>query len=480
MNKRWRLWLLLLLLLLPLRATAQGIEVDPSSSNPLAKKSHYPVPGEFDSAIAQMLMAQRLPELQKPHQVPDQLKEMFNDRKFLEGLKNSFSESQLRELYDKLNGKGVNQDDPNWRQLLQYFQDGAAQREIDGQQIGNLLSRWAKGTASKSTSPDSGAMMSRLPDKDTPTPPSPPSLSELPQQPSVTKPPEPRETSFERFQVKSTQWLLEQLDDFGGDMLQSIAEMRGLDGNSSLAELLRSVPQSDFSGININDNPLVPALRSGTFSHYLSRAGDFLRRQNGIWDGVGSLFRQSPLPSLSNISGPSVSLRAPPSADGDGWLPASFSLLMLGVLILLLYKRGFGSKSSRDGGEGEEWRLGSWPVPPGAVSTRQDVIRAFEYLALLCLGPAAAACHHRQLAQRLAEHSPHPSPPPQGGREHCSPSPLVGEGWGGGNAGRRQAAEMLAWLYEQARYAPAAEALSPEQLSDARHALCLLAGVTAA
>ncbi|HEY7329371.1 MAG TPA: formimidoylglutamase [Gemmataceae bacterium] len=27
---------------------------------------------------------------------------------------------------------------------------------------------------------------------------------------------------------------------------------------------------------------------------------------------------------------------------------------------------------------------------------------------------------------------PHPSPPPQGGRENSSPSPLVGEGWGGG------------------------------------------------
>src|SRR5581483_7367915 len=28
--------------------------------------------------------------------------------------------------------------------------------------------------------------------------------------------------------------------------------------------------------------------------------------------------------------------------------------------------------------------------------------------------------------------APHPSPPPQGGREQGSPSPLVGEGWGGG------------------------------------------------
>jgi hypothetical protein len=93
-------------------------------------------------------------------------------------------------------------------------------------------------------------------------------------------------------------------------------------------------------------------------------------------------------------------------------------------------------------------------VSPQSVSTRQDVVRAFEYLALLCLGLSAAACHHRELAERLAQQD-------------------------SGNPKRRQAAEMLAWLYEQARYAPDAEALSQEELTDARHALCCLAGVTA-
>jgi thiamine-phosphate pyrophosphorylase len=32
------------------------------------------------------------------------------------------------------------------------------------------------------------------------------------------------------------------------------------------------------------------------------------------------------------------------------------------------------------------------------------------------------------------DHPPHPTPPPQGGRENIAPSPLVGEGWGGGDA----------------------------------------------
>jgi hypothetical protein len=125
------------------------------------------------------------------------------------------------------------------------------------------------------------------------------------------------------------------------------------------------------------------------------------------------------------------------------------------MIVVLLCRRGLAARSQLGSGEGNEWRLGPWPVSPGNVSTRQDVIRAFEYLALLCFGPAAGACHHRELADRLALQD-------------------------SGNPARRQAAEMLAWLYEQARYAPAGEALSPEHLSDARHALCLLAGVTAA
>ena len=100
------------------------------------------------------------------------------------------------------------------------------------------------------------------------------------------------------------------------------------------------------------------------------------------------------------------------------------------------------------------WRLGPWPVSPSAVSTRRNLVRAFEHLALLCLEPDACTCHHRRLADRLAA------------QDESKPA-------------RRQAAELLGWLYEQARYAPADASLSPDELVEARHALCFLAGVTA-
>jgi hypothetical protein len=104
------------------------------------------------------------------------------------------------------------------------------------------------------------------------------------------------------------------------------------------------------------------------------------------------------------------------------------------------------------GGPGGGWRLGPWPVRPEAVATRDELVRAFEYLALLRLGPAARSQNHRDIAAGL----------------------------GAEDEARRPAAERLAGLYEQARYAPPDEALPDADLADARAALSLLAGVAAA
>jgi hypothetical protein len=101
---------------------------------------------------------------------------------------------------------------------------------------------------------------------------------------------------------------------------------------------------------------------------------------------------------------------------------------------------------------GHVWRLGPWPVRPEAVSTRDELVRAFEHLALLLLGPGARNHNHHEIAAGLGE---------------------VG-------ADRRAAAERLAGLYEQARYAPPDEALPDADLAAARADLSLLAGVAAA
>ena len=104
----------------------------------------------------------------------------------------------------------------------------------------------------------------------------------------------------------------------------------------------------------------------------------------------------------------------------------------------------------RRGGDG--WRLGPWPVRPEAVHTRDELVRAFEYLALLLLGPAARSRNHREIAAGLGRGRRDPRAPPT----------------------------ALAGLYEQARYAPPDEALPDADLAAARADLSLLAGVAAA
>lgn len=97
-----------------------------------------------------------------------------------------------------------------------------------------------------------------------------------------------------------------------------------------------------------------------------------------------------------------------------------------------------------------------WPVLPGAVATRGDLVRAFEYLALLVLGLDAQHRHHLDLARRLGTSSS------ESGDE------------------RRQAANHLAHLYELARYAPEDEPLPEAEMAVARRDLSFLAGAGAA
>jgi hypothetical protein len=103
------------------------------------------------------------------------------------------------------------------------------------------------------------------------------------------------------------------------------------------------------------------------------------------------------------------------------------------------------------------------------------VVQAFEYLALLNLGPAARAWNHRMLAEQLALE----------GRRGLATN---AKGW----LGRRRALELgvlpvpgerrllaqeLASIYEQARYSPPADSLPEDAVVRARRDLCRFAGV---
>ncbi len=223
-----------------------------------------------------------------------------------------------------------------------------------------------------------------------------------------------------------------------------------LRGNSGLAGEMRD----SLKGL------LGPRTRLGSYTHDLTSGlrshlpglsdlplGKFAR---GFSDLVPDAlkFRPREAEGESSASLPDFS-----SADGLGTLVLLAVLLggtglLLWALLVRFRWGGWGGKDS--------WRLGPWPVQPSAVRTRGDVVKAFEYLALLLLGRKASTSHHLDIAGKLA----------------TAQVDLTGR--------RKNAAEELAHLYEHARYAPPEEQLSEDELETARRDLGFLAGGAAA
>jgi hypothetical protein len=184
---------------------------------------------------------------------------------------------------------------------------------------------------------------------------------------------------------------------------------------------------------------------------------DWLERMprlgNWLPGGLPSLPKPEWHSGMPSVSAPSAgSLSTPDSGRFTAaiWLAGAVLAAVL-AWKLLTARRLAGATNGQPA-----WRLGPWPVDPAEVATRQDLIRAFEYLSLLVFGPVARAWNHRDIAFRLGEQP------------------------GDASDERRRAADHLAALYERARYAPPADALPDGEAREARRDLCLLAGVACA
>jgi hypothetical protein len=151
----------------------------------------------------------------------------------------------------------------------------------------------------------------------------------------------------------------------------------------------------------------------------------------------------------------------PDLSERDGWRGLWMLAILLALGLVLWKALGRTPAGSRGDGAGA-WKLGPWPVHPTAVQTRDELIRAFEYLSVLHLGPAARHWHHLAIASGLGQ---------------LSSQVVSAGGRSGDSAERQRAADQLASLYEQARYAPPTEPLLEAALTTARRDLCLLAGV---
>lgn len=139
-----------------------------------------------------------------------------------------------------------------------------------------------------------------------------------------------------------------------------------------------------------------------------------------------------------------------PSLDGVSVSENFFWVLLLLLLALLGWV--FYHKLGRvPTGLGAVRQRGPWPIDPALVTTRTQLVQAFDYLALLLLGDEVRTWNHVAVAKKLGE-----------------------------EATRSSAARALAQLYELARYTPGDDVLTPDAQAAARRHLVHLAGRAAA
>ena len=118
-------------------------------------------------------------------------------------------------------------------------------------------------------------------------------------------------------------------------------------------------------------------------------------------------------PELHNIPAPNLGAPTSPAIGKTAtWILVALLVLLVGSQFLRWRKRPAPATQTRPD-------LGPWPVRPEAVATSDDLVRAFDYLALWTLGLAVASWNHQAVARRCANR-----PPPAPNRPSRSPNSM--------------------------------------------------------
>jgi hypothetical protein len=151
------------------------------------------------------------------------------------------------------------------------------------------------------------------------------------------------------------------------------------------------------------------------------------------------------MPATGPVGNPDLA-----TTSSSTWVAVMLAVLVVvGVMVAFGFLlRGVRSSTARR----QQWHPGPWPVDPARILTPEELVRAFDHLALLLLGRQAEHFNHRTIAAQLSSQC--------AGGKHSQP-----------------AVETLARTYEQARYAPSGGLPGANDLQRARVDLCALAGV---
>jgi hypothetical protein len=337
-------------------------------------------------------------------------------------------------------GQPLNLDDPQVGKVVKKLMEGKkGDLGLDEQQFQELWNKFGK-------APPSTVKPSPLPPFPGPGPnPQPPMPGKPLTQPGMTRPPGPGPGNEPPLSLRPPplpperpSWLSRQFLKF--------AEKLELDSEAkdAVAKMVKDAGKNSGS---------VKSSGLGSLSEYLP--SDKINE-------TGSFFSKLKLPSVPNVG--HLAPQTPNVPTGGGSISVGGADGLFNVLIVLLVVIGAGLvtwklmslKHAQADNSGNGWKLGAWPVHPSAVRTRADLVKAFEYLAVLLLGPRAQNQHHLELAEEL-------------GRQSTLADPR-----------RSEAARSLAHLYEIARYTPAEESLADDELAEARSELSFLAGAALA
>jgi hypothetical protein len=450
---------------LPVRGEGQQVGLGRTAGTDPAHPSYVEIQPPDKDLDPTLVVQKRLAQAQGLTDLQELARSILNDKNLRELLleqardhKLPFDENKLREWRGLLANKELPEDlkkqlkNPAVQQLLEKQLDAAKQSPPGGPEMDAAKYRRAL-EALKALKQDEpppaegdGPTAVPIPGRGGPipspggSPPSPPGRGTS--TPGTDGPPDQDGPTADS---QVTDWVVRQME--------RLRDVRGpLRDSPALQQMIRNLTRSLMDGKSADG-------QTNGFKRLLEAAQNSRLLSKGTWDRIHGLsLPHVPMPNLPKVNMPAVALPplGPPGAVGPGRrdggsmiVPVAF---VLGLAAVLLWRVLRGSAESRaDGGE-RRWRLGPWPVDPRTVATRADLVRAFEHLSLLKLGPAARHWNHLEIAAGL------------GGRE----------------ADRRIVADHLASLYEHARYAPDGEALPPESVLAARRELLFLAGVTPA
>jgi hypothetical protein len=430
-----RRWLVLVLVVL-IGSTARPV-LRAEAPAKLSRPSHLPIDVDLGNLDPEARLAERLIGSR------DKLRKFTEHKELADLVKDLLKNNP--ELVEKL-GKSISPRDIERLKQGQGFDSKALEGLLKESQIDKLIKPEDRDRLANLAKTLKGEQGSTIPLPSNPEPvkpPMPPTPPTGPTLPATQEDPSKRTESWSGLPEKPPEWLRDRLDGW----VKDVEGWAGSSGSETVRGILRELAKR-----KPETSTVLPAL-----GERARGMGRFIPRVTGILPR--NVLPRPPrvrLPSLPNIA----SLPAAPRLGGGPSLRGAGRVLLwcavLGVLAFLLWRAGGWWQRRRAALLAAGWQLGPWPVRPEDVCTRSDLVRAFEHLALLLLGPAARTCNHLELAGRMGEQ-------PAFDAEH-----------------RRDAAADLARLYEQARYTPDDETLAPETMSRARRELSYLAGVAAA